>query len=51
MKIDKSLEDSSLLIKAVKKTIKNETKKQEDGFLITCIECFFIKKSVNRQKS
>ena len=33
MKITKSLEDSSLLIRGVSKTIKNEAEKQKDGFL------------------
>ena len=33
MKITKSLEESSLLIKGVSKTIKNEAKEQKGGFL------------------
>ena len=33
MKLIKSREESGLLIKAVKKTITNETKEQKDGFL------------------
>ena len=33
MKIVKSLEESSLLIKGVSQTIKNETKEQKGGFL------------------
>ena len=33
MKIMKHLEESSLLIKGVGRTIKNEAKKQEDGLL------------------
>ena len=33
MKIIKSLEESGLLIKGVSETIKNEAKKQEEGFL------------------
>ena len=33
MKIVKSLEESSLLIKAVTKTIKNEATEEKDGFL------------------
>ena len=33
MKIVKSLEESSLLIKGVSETIKNEAKEQKDGFL------------------
>ena len=34
MKIVKSLEESSLLIKGVSETIKNEVKEQTDSFLI-----------------
>ena len=33
MKIDKSLEESSLFIKGVSKTIKNDAKEQKGGFL------------------
>ena len=33
MKIVKSIEESSLLIKGVSQTIKNETKEQKGGFL------------------
>ena len=33
MKIVKALEDSNILLKGVTKTIKNETKKQNGGFL------------------
>ena len=33
MKIVKSLEESSLLIKGVNETIKNEAKEQKEGFL------------------
>ena len=33
MKIIKSLEESGLLIKGVRKTIKNKAKKQKEGFL------------------
>ena len=33
MKIVQSLEDSNILLKEVTKTIKNETKKQKEGFL------------------
>ena len=33
MKIVESLEDSALLIKSIRKTIRNETKEQKDGFL------------------
>ena len=33
MKIVKSLEESSLLIKGVSETIKNQAKEQKDGFL------------------
>ena len=33
MKIIKALENSSILLKGVSKTIKNETKEQQDGFL------------------
>ena len=33
MKIIKSLEESGLLIKGVRKTIKNKEKKQKEGFL------------------
>ena len=33
MKIVKALEDSNILLKGVTKTIKNETKEQEGGFL------------------
>ena len=33
MKIVQALEDSSILLKGVIKTIKNETKKQKGGFL------------------
>ena len=44
MKIVKSLEESSLLMKDVSETIKNEVKEQKGGFLgIT-----FIVKSINR---
>ena len=33
MKIVKALEDSNILLKGVTKTIKNDTQKQEGGFL------------------
>ena len=33
MKIVEALEDSNILLKAVTKTIKNETKEQKGGFL------------------
>ena len=33
MKIVQALEDSNILLKGVTKTIKNETKKQNGGFL------------------
>ena len=33
MKIAKSFEESGLLIKGISKTIKNEAKEQEEGFL------------------
>ena len=33
MKIVKSLEESALLVKRIKETIKNETKEQKGGFL------------------
>ena len=33
MKIDKSLEESGLLIKGISETIKNEIKEQKGGFL------------------
>ena len=32
-KIDKSLEDSGLLLKGVSETVQNEAKKQKEGFL------------------
>ena len=37
MNIVKSLEDSSLLLKAVSETIQNETKYQKDGTLGTLV--------------
>ena len=33
MKIGQALEDSNILLKGVKKTIRNETKEQKGGFL------------------
>ena len=35
MKIVQALEDSDILLKGVTETIKNKTKKREDGFLGT----------------
>ena len=37
MKIIRALEDSNILLKEITKTIKNETKKQEGGFLGTLV--------------
>ena len=35
IKIVQALEDSSILLKAITKTIENETKEQKGGFLLT----------------
>ena len=40
MKIIKSLEESSLLIKGVSQTIKNKTKEKKEDFS-KCYECYF----------
>ena len=37
MKIDKSLENSGLLLKGVRETIQNEAKEQKGGFLSTLL--------------
>ena len=52
IKIVKSLEDSGLLLKGVTKTVQNEAKEQQRGFLSTFVirynRCKFIRKSFNR---
>ena len=52
MKIFKSLEESGLLIKGVRReTIKNEAKKQKRRLLrmlLGALSCQFIRKSINK---
>ena len=55
MKIVQALEYSNMLLKGVTKTIKNETKEQEGGFLGMLFfrypRCKLIRKHVNRKRS
>ena len=53
MKIIKSLEKSGLIIKSVSETIKKakEQKKRISQCAIWHIRCYFIRESINRQKS
>ena len=57
IKLIKALEDSSLLLKGVTKTVQNELKEQKGGFLsaffrffrfLSHIRCKFMWKSLNR---
>ena len=53
MKIVQALEDSNILLKAVTKTIKNETKEQQGGFfkyVVGYFRSYFVRKFISRKR-